>query len=196
MTKYGTFLVLAFLGAGLVVFGILLDLYMGDPNKAETLGPPIVLTVRPTPTPAPRQPQFQFIGGSLDAHFQLQRTPEPDAPSLSYLSADEAAAPYYPGSTVEYNFVDGWAEGGGLLLRGSASAWRLVICESNGNITGPGFHLGLLQWHPSTWAAVAAITGYYDPWNPFHQGFNGGYYSTQMTAAPGGTGGWPVCWWV
>ena len=70
----------------------------------------------------------------------------------------------------------------------------MVLCESSWRIDPRGYHLGLAQFSPGTWATVSAITGLADPYNPYHQGYNVAVWSSMIS--PGTTAGWPYCWWA
>lgn len=49
------------------------------------------------------------------------------------------------------------------------------------------------QFHPDSWRRVVDATGLSDPASPYHVGGNVAWWSNAID--PGGTGGWPVCWW-
>ena len=70
----------------------------------------------------------------------------------------------------------------------------MLQCESSWQIDPGGYHLGLAQFSPGTWATVSAITGFTDPYNPYHQGYNVAVWSSMIR--PGTTAGWPYCWWA
>jgi len=161
-------------------------------------GPPAVVTVAPSPTPTPAPPHALgyvslSFGGGLDG---LMPTPTPaEATPLPPEADTPLPAPYYPASSVEFDFQQGIADGGGLALRDEASWWRLALCESGGNLATDGSYYGILQFSGSTWATAAAATGEWNYWSAYAQGRNGAWHALYGTVNPGGTGGWPVCWW-
>jgi len=87
-------------------------------------------------------------------------------PLLQLIPAAEASA-------VESEFWAGYRDGGGaaeLEERFAAVVW----CESRWlpwTVSKAGY-LGLAQFSPGTWATVAKRTGYWDWWEPYHQGMN------------------------
>lgn len=92
-------------------------------------------------------------------------------------------------SAVEDQFFAGYRAAGGTA---EAHIWRVVNCESTWRIDPPGEHLGLAQFEEGTWWKVAAITGYTDWLNPYHQGYNAATWASMID--PGSTAGWPGCW--
>ncbi len=68
----------------------------------------------------------------------------------------------------------------------------MVRCESSWQIDPGGYHLGLAQFSPGTWANVSGITDLALPYNPYHQGYNVAVWSSMIS--PGTTAGWPYCW--
>ena len=68
----------------------------------------------------------------------------------------------------------------------------MVQCESSWQRDPGGYHLGLAQFGPETWATVSATTGLALPYNPYHQGYNVAVWSSMIS--PGTTAGWPYCW--
>lgn len=68
----------------------------------------------------------------------------------------------------------------------------MIQCESTWRINPRGEHLGLAQFEEGTWWTVAAITGYTDWLNPYHQGWNTAVHASMVD--PGSTAGWPGCW--
>jgi len=55
-------------------------------------------------------------------------------------------------------------------------------------------HLSAAQFHPNSWGRAAQLTGLSDPTNLYHVGANVAAWSNAISH-PGGTGGWPYCWW-
>ncbi len=86
-------------------------------------------------------------------------------------------------------FFEGYFAAGGLDEEGIAA---MIWCESSWRIDPGSYHLGLAQFDPGTWATVSAITGFADPYNPYHQGFNVAVWASMIS--PGTTAGWPSCW--
>lgn len=87
-----------------------------------------------------------------------------------------------------YGYLDG---------KGQYSTERIdamILCESSWRIDPGGFHLGLAQFDPGTWAIVSAITGLTDWRDPYAQGYNVAVWSGMVS--PGTTAGWPRCWWA
>ncbi len=89
-------------------------------------------------------------------------------------------------------FFQGYRDAGGQYPEGKIDA--MVQCESSWQLDPGGFHLGLAQFGPGTWATVSAITGLALPYNPYHQGYNVAVWSSMIS--PGTTAGWPYCWWA
>ena len=161
-----------------------------DPVAASA---PIVLTVAPTPTPKPEGMLALPFGGGYDIAV---RTPTPTpTPTPEPAPVTVPGVHYFAASVVEYEFLDGWNDGGGAALKSPASVSRWVTCESGPgwNVVTAGSFLGLLQFHPSTFGTIATITGLWDAYDPYHQGFNGATWA--LMVEPGSTAGWPRCWW-
>ncbi len=143
-----------------------------------------------------------LFGGGLDAIMvrePIPVVPPPVEPELSDLPRvdDSGGGPQAVSEgPTEEQFFAGWYDAGGQSLKSDAAAWRLVNCESTWNIYAGYYHLGLLQFSRGTWDNAAANTGLADPYNPYHQGFNGAWHAQFGTVNPGGTGGWPYCWWT
>jgi hypothetical protein len=98
--------------------------------------------------------------------------------------------PYVTAPTDTYTrFFDGYRAAGG---QDEARIDAMIWCESSWRIDPGGFFLGLAQFDPGTWATVSAITGFADPYNPYHQGFNVAVWASMIS--PGTTAGWPSCW--
>ncbi len=89
-------------------------------------------------------------------------------------------------------FFQGYRDAGGQYPEGRIDA--MVQCESSWQLDPGGYHLGLAQFSPGTWATVSAITGFTDPYNLYHQGYNVAVWSSMIS--PGTTAGWPYCWWA
>ncbi len=89
-------------------------------------------------------------------------------------------------------FFQGYRDAGGQYPEGRIDA--MVQCESTWRLDPGGYHLGLAQFSPGTWATVSAITGLAGPYNPYHQGYNVAVWSSMVS--PGTTAGWPYCWWA
>ena len=127
------------------------------------------------------------FGGGLDAIFVPTPTPAPDVPVLPV-----ETPVYYAASTVEFAFQAGWADGGGLELKHPAAVARWVHCESTWRVVTPGFYLGLVQFAPSTFGIVAAMTGLWNAYDPYTQGYNAAVWASVSDPYQQ----WPVCFWA
>jgi len=87
-------------------------------------------------------------------------------------------------------FFEGYREGNGQYTEDTIVA--MIQCESSWRIDPGGYHLGLAQFDPGTWAVVSAITGYTDWRDPFSQGYNVAVWASMVS--PGTSAGWPYCW--
>ena len=158
-------------------------------------GPPAVVTLAPSPTPTPVPPSAVGLlsslrfGGGLDG---LMPTPTPAEATPFPPEADTPPlAPYYPASTVEYEFGEGWTAGGGLAYKSLESVARWVNCESTWAVVTAGNYLSLVQYLPSTWGHIAAITGYWDVYDPWSHGYNSAIWAGLSDPYQQ----WPSCWW-
>ena len=86
-------------------------------------------------------------------------------------------------------FFDGYRAGAGQYPEERIDA--LIWCESSWRVDPGGYHLGLGQFDPGTWATVSAITGYTDWRDPFSHGYNVAVWASMVS--PGTTAGWPSC---
>ena len=116
----------------------------------------------------------------------------PDVPLAAPAPPPEALPYVEPPSDTYTQFFEGYHAGAGQYPEERIAA--MIQCESSWRINPGGYHLGLAQFDPGTWATVSAITGYADPYNPFHQGFNVSVWASMIS--PGTTAGWPSCWWA
>ncbi len=73
-------------------------------------------------------------------------------------------------------FFQGYRDAGGQYPEGRIDA--MVQCESSWQLDPGGYHFGLAQFSPGTWATVSAITGLALPYNPYHHGYNGAVWSS------------------
>jgi hypothetical protein len=96
-----------------------------------------------------------------------------------------------PAAPDETAFIQGYRDAEGEYREERVLA--MVACESSWRIDPGGYYLGLAQFDPGTWATVSAITGYTDPYSPYHQGQNTAVWAA-LVANPGSSAGWPVCW--
>lgn len=55
-------------------------------------------------------------------------------------------------------------------------------------------YITVAQFHPASWATAARATELDDPNDPYHVGAAVAWWSNAIEH-PGGTGGWPTCWW-
>lgn len=81
----------------------------------------------------------------------------------------------------------GYLDAGGSPALADYFAGPVTTCEAAGrnpakepdpSVVSPAGHLGVLQWLPSTWAAVASRTGYWDWRDPYQQGYNAAVWVT------------------
>ena len=161
-----------------------------DSGAVPATSLPPVITVAPSPSPTPYYPDtylFLPVSGGLDAIFTPSPTPVPPTPSPFPVPGVH----YFAASVVEYEFLNGWADGGGLLLKAPTAVSRWVTCESSWHLVTAGFYLSLVQFAPATWGAVANMTGYWDVYEPYQHGFNAATWA--QGSDPGQQ--WPVCWW-
>lgn len=88
---------------------------------------------------------------------------------------------------VEADFVAGFLAAGVGTNYLEAFVCRIVPCESSwwSYAISTGGHLGLAQFAPTTWAAIAGRTGRHDWRSPFDQGWN-----SAVLAADSGLGPW------
>lgn len=165
-------------------------LAVGD-NEPGATSLPAVITVEPTPSPT-HQPPLAWpsmllpVSGGLDVLFFKPTPTVPPTP-------EAVPSVYYPASTVEFAFLEGWHDGGGALLKGDAAVQRWITCESNWNVVTAGSYLGLAQFAPSTWGTVASITGYWEWTDPTQHAYNAAVWALMID--PGSRAGWGVCWW-
>ncbi|KKM80266.1 hypothetical protein LCGC14_1341710 [marine sediment metagenome] len=134
-----------------------------------------------------------------EAHLSLWRGLI-DARLVSPVLPDvQLAAPAPPPEALPYvepppdtytQFFDGYRAAHGQYPEERIDA--MIQCESSWRLDPGGSHLGLSQFDPGTWATVSAITGFADPYNAFHQGFNVAVWASMIS--PGTTAGWPNCW--
>lgn len=60
-------------------------------------------------------------------------------------------------------------------------------------------HVSRAQFSRGSWATAAAATGYRDPRNPYHVGYNVAWWLGALERegrSPGSSAGWPSCWWT
>ncbi len=92
---------------------------------------------------------------------------------------------------VEPNpFFQGYIDGGAPYPEGRIAA--MIQCESKWVIDPVGYHLGLAQFSPGSWATVSAITGLADWTSAYAQGYNTAVWASLVD--PGSSAGWPYCW--
>ncbi len=122
----------------------------------------------------------------------LPQLPSPaEAPSIDVVGDGQRSGRII--CTYDWDcFFQGYRDAGGQYPKGLIDA--MVQCESSWRLDPDGYHLGLAQFSPGTWATVSAITSFTDPYNPYHQGYNVAVWSSMVS--PGTTAGWPYCWWA
>ncbi|GAG36801.1 unnamed protein product [marine sediment metagenome] len=97
--------------------------------------------------------------------------------------------------TAAETFLAGYRAGGG------DPAWEehlvndVIPCESGWNVDSGGYHYGLAQFAPGTWAAAECSPGadWRDPWE---QGCAVASWMSQIPGRWGTSAGWPICWWA
>ena len=106
---------------------------------------------------------------------------------------DADTLPYVQGPSDTYTqFFDGYRAGAGQYPEERIDA--MIFCESSWRIDPGGWHLGLAQFDPGTWATVSTITGFADWLNPWHQGYNVAVWASMIS--PGTSAGWPSCFYA
>ena len=109
--------------------------------------------------------------------------------SLGAGDAILASLPYVTEPTDTYTqFFQGYRAAGG---QDDARIDALIWCESSWRLDPGGYHKGLAQFDPGTWATVSKITGYTDWRDAFSQGYNVAVWASMIS--PGTTAGWPSC---
>ncbi len=103
------------------------------------------------------------------------------------LAPATATLPYVTADTYT-RFFEGYFAAGGLDEERIAA---LIWCESSWRLDPGGWHLGLAQFDPGTWATVSAITGYTDWRDAFSQGYATATWASMVD--PGSRAGWPSC---
>lgn len=85
------------------------------------------------------------------------------------------------GDAVRQAFIGGYLAAGVLpdLLPHFVDV--VIPCESGWRIDPGGFHLGLAQFNPDSWARVAARTGYWDWRDPWQHGYNVAVWASLTT---------------
>lgn len=125
------------------------------------------------------------VGADIPAEFvptevEVEATPQPLAP-VSGLGALVDA------------FLGGYRAGGGDPAY-EGQVLRMISCESGWNTDSGGYHYGLAQFAPGTWAAACCSPGA-DWRSPWEQGCAVASWMRQIPGRWGTTAGWPVCWW-
>jgi hypothetical protein len=102
------------------------------------------------------------------------------------------------GGRYEWEFINGYRAYGGP-AEWEANAWLTVTtCEGSQWEGYYGPYWSRAQFSADTWAKVRAGTGLSDPDDPYTVGAGVAWWINALLAEgshPGGTGGWPVCWW-
>ncbi len=139
------------------------------------LAAPVLPNVQGTAVEAAGEPENASMDGARTADVALG--------SLSAMERDGAA-------DVAAEFFNGYRYGGGAYPEERIAA--MIWCEASGRLDPGGYHLGLGQFDPGTWATVSAITGYTDWRDAYSQGFNVAVWASMIS--PGTAAGWPHCW--
>jgi len=98
-------------------------------------------------------------------------------------------------AAIEQPFREGYRDAGGPATLERHFIETVIPCESSWRLDPEGYHLGLAQFHPETWRIVSSISGRTDWRSGYDQGYNVAIWLT-LIDDPGGTGGWPQCWWA
>lgn len=124
-----------------------------------------------------------------------QGVPAPaPVPTVIAMAASPTLAPPAPAGAAALMaaFLAGYAAGGGPPDLAAHFADIVIPCESGWDLDPPGYHLGLAQFAPDTWARAARPgADYRDAWE---QGFAVGNWIGPLGVDPAGTGGWANCW--
>ena len=115
------------------------------------------------------------------AETPAEARPEPEGAGQTAPQAEQESA---------VAFFQGYRAGAGQYPEERIAA--MIGCESSWRLDPGGWHRGLAQFDPGTWATVSGITGFADPYNAFHQGYNVAVWASMVS--PGTTAGWPYCW--
>lgn len=110
-----------------------------------------------------------------------------------------------PGEVLS-GFAQGYREAGGPGQWLDHFLYDVIWCESKNNpyaVSPNGLYYGLVQFEVyfngegeivgGTWHTVASVTGLWNVYDPYHQGFNTAVLITQLRASPHGQ--WPRCWY-
>lgn len=187
------------LGVGLAMFPVLIimdrsDEYDVDPQTSAggmgwvNLDRLIFDSATPTPTPT-----SDDIQSTVQPPEEVIEQPPEPTPEPIQVTPAPTPVPFPIETDVEARFYAGWYDAGGANVKDDWAIWRMINCESTWNVHTPdSAYYGLAQFSEATWALVATITGLWDYWNPYHQGYN---TATWAQVSTGGTQ-WPYCWWV
>jgi hypothetical protein len=100
-------------------------------------------------------------------------------------------------SAEDCDFARGYAGYGGPVAYLQHFIEDVLPCEGGPDWSITDYHnsyISRLQFSPGSWRAAAAATGRDDGADPYAVGANAAWW-VQHIDSPGGTGGWPVCWW-
>ena len=102
----------------------------------------------------------------------------------------------YPGGE---GWIDGWSTGyrafGGPPEYERWFIEHVIPCESRAQIDpGNPDYIGPMQFHPDSWARASAGTGLTDRYSWYAHGAATAWWVLRIEH-PGGSGGWPTCWW-
>jgi hypothetical protein len=101
-----------------------------------------------------------------DPPVEVEALPVPAVPP------DVAPAVQPPMGAVVDEFSRGFTDAGGDSATLRRFVEKIVPCESGWQIDPGGYHLGLAQFNPESWASVASVTGFYDWHDPWQMGYN------------------------
>jgi hypothetical protein len=124
---------------------------------------------------------------ATDYRTSLVIQPEPD-----YVLAVPATPP-----TPEDRFAAGYRDAGGPPQLLDHFVANVLPCEGGASWDYPVGHasgyVSRAQFHPGSWATARRHVDV-DPTDPYEVGYAVGRW-LQLIDEPGGTGGWPVCYW-
>ena len=118
---------------------------------------------------------------------RLAPAPTPDTDRAAI--GDDAELGGFPEGYADYGGNPAWLDHfvSAVLPCEGGPEWFEFPAYANGYVSAA-------QFAPGSWATAAAATGLWDETDPYTVGANVAWWSSHIEH-PGGTGGWPVCWW-
>jgi len=129
-------------------------------------------------------------------HFQDDRTVGHEEKIRGQIEALETFSPQadrQSGQSIEGQFLNGYRYCGGPPEYEQHLVQIVIPCESGWVLDPGGYHLGLAQFDPQTWAVAAP------PESDFRQAVAQGCAVARWINRgidPGSSAGWPYCWWA